>query len=62
MWWLPWYDINEFDKTVIITVKGYDYRSNFWFMTKNDAVDRMKNADLSELMDNYSYEKYNYLL
>ena len=31
-------------------------------MTKNDAVDRMKNADLSEKMDNYSYEKYNYLL
>lgn len=62
MWWLPWYDINEFDKTVIITVKGYDYRSNFWFMTKNDAVDRMKNTDLSEKMNNYSYEKYNYLL
>ena len=43
-------------------MKGYDYRSNFWFMTKNDAVDRMKNTDLSEKMNNYSYEKYNYLL
>ena len=26
----------------------HDYRINFWFITKNQVVDRMKNADSSE--------------
>ena len=27
--------------------KENDYRTNFWFLTRNESVDRMKNADLS---------------
>ena len=26
--------------------KENDYRTNFWFLTRNESVDRMKNADL----------------
>ena len=35
-----------FDDFGVVTVKGNDYRINFWFMTKNETVDRMKNVDL----------------
>lgn len=36
----------NFDDTVMVTVKEHDHRINFWFKTKNQAVDRMKNTDL----------------
>ena len=51
----------SFDDTAIATVKGNDYRINFWFMTKNQAVDRMNNADLSKKVCYYNLEKNNYL-
>ena len=35
-----------FDDVAIVTVKGHDHRIIFWFMTENEAVDSMKNADL----------------
>ena len=38
----------SFDDTAVVTVKGNDYRINFWFITKNEAMDRMKNDDLIE--------------
>ena len=38
----------SFDDTVIVTLKGHDYRINFWFKTKIEVVGRMKNADLKE--------------
>lgn len=38
----------NFDDTVIVTVKGHDYRINFWFLPKNEAVSSMKDANLSE--------------
>ena len=37
-----------FGDAAIVTVKGCGYKINFWFMTKNEAVYRVKNADLSE--------------
>ena len=30
------------DDAVIVTVKGHDHKTNFWFMTKNETVYRMK--------------------
>ena len=51
----------SFDDTAIVTVKRYDYRISFWFMAKNDDVDRMKNAVLSKKLDNDDSEKNNYL-
>lgn len=38
----------SFDDAAIVAVKGNDYRINFGFMTKNEALDRMENADSSE--------------
>ena len=32
------------DDFEIVNVRGNGYRINFWFMTKCQAVDRMKNA------------------
>ena len=36
--------------------KENDHRTNFWFLTRNESVDRMKNADLSE-KKNFLYKK-----
>ena len=36
----------NFDDDVVITVKGSDYRINFWLKTKSEALNRMKNADI----------------
>lgn len=36
------------EDVAIVTIRGEDNKIHFWFMTKNEAVDRMKNADLSE--------------
>ena len=30
----------------IISVKGSDYRIHFWYMSKNEAINIMKNSDL----------------
>ena len=38
-------NLNDF---ATVTVKGNDYKVNFWFMAKSEAVDRMKNAYLSK--------------
>ena len=32
------------------------YRIYFWFMTKSEAVDKMKNADPSKNSTNYNYK------
>ena len=37
----------SFNDIAIVTAKRNYYTINFCFMTKNEAVDRMKNADLS---------------
>ena len=47
----------SFDDLVTVTIKGEEYRINFQTMTKNEAVYRVKNADLSQKVDNYDYKK-----
>ena len=37
----------NFDEVAVVTVGRYDHRINYWFMTKSEAVDRMRNTDLS---------------
>lgn len=36
------------DDVAVITVWWNNYRINFWYMTKSEAVHRMKSADLSK--------------
>ena len=31
----------------IVSVKGSDYRIHFWYMSKNDAINIMKNSSLN---------------
>ena len=38
----------SFHDVAIFTVGENDYRIYFWSMTKSEAVDRIKNADLGE--------------
>ena len=33
---------------VIVFVKGSDYRIHFWYMSKDDAINVMKNSNLNE--------------
>ena len=38
----------NFNDVTIAFVKGSDYRIHFWYMTKDDAINMMKNSNLSE--------------
>ena len=37
-----------FNDAVIVSAKGSDYRINSWYMSKDDAINIMKNSDLDE--------------
>ena len=32
----------------IVSVKGSDYRIHFWYMSKDDAINIIKNSNLNE--------------
>ena len=36
------------NNVAIVFVKGNDYRIHFWYLSKNDATNAMKNANLNE--------------
>ena len=38
----------SFNDVAIVSVKESDYRINFWCMSKDDAINIMKNFDLNE--------------
>ena len=35
-----------FNDVAIASIKGSDYRTHFWYMTKNGAIDLLKNSVL----------------
>ena len=37
----------DFNDIVIVSIKGSDYRNHFWYMSKGDAINIMKNSRLS---------------
>ena len=37
----------NFNNVAIVSVKGSDCRIHFWYMSKNDAINIMKNSDLN---------------
>ena len=37
-----------FNDVAIVTVGRNDYRIHFWFIAKGEAVNKMKNSDLSK--------------
>ena len=40
--------IMSFNDAAIATVKGSDNRIHFWYMSKNNVINIMKNSDLNE--------------
>ena len=38
----------NFNGIAIVSVKGNDYRTHFWYMSKDDAANIMKNSDLDK--------------
>ena len=38
----------SFNDVAIVSVKDSDYRINFWYMSKDDAINIMKIFDLNE--------------
>ena len=38
----------NFNDAVIAPVEGSDYRIHFWYMSKDDAINIMKNSNLNE--------------
>ena len=38
----------NFSNAAIVSVKRSDYRINFWYMSKNDAINTMKSSNLNE--------------
>ena len=37
-----------FNDVAIVSVKGSDYRIRFWYMSKGDAINIMKNSPLDK--------------
>ena len=38
----------NFNDVAIVSIKGCYYRIHFWYMSKDDAMNIMKNSDLKE--------------
>ena len=38
----------NFSDVAIVSVKGSDYRIHFWYMSKNDTINIIKNSNLNE--------------
>ena len=38
----------NFNDVAIVSIKGNDYRINFWNMSKDDAITTMNNSNLNE--------------
>ena len=51
----------SFNEFGIVTVRRNNYIINFWYMTKNEAIDRIENSHISKKVDN-NENKNDYLL
>ena len=40
--------VMNFNDVAIVSIKGNDYRIHFWYMSKSDAINIMKNYNLNE--------------
>ena len=38
----------NFNDVAIVSVNGSNYRIHFWYMSKDDVINIMKNSDLNE--------------
>ena len=47
-----------FIDSVVVSVKGSDYRIHFWYKNKDDAINIMKNSNLNEKRGWYNFFWY----
>ena len=40
----------NFNDVAIVSIKGSDYRIRFWYMSKDNAINKMNNSNLNEKM------------
>ena len=45
----------NFNDIAIALVKGSDSRIHFWYMSKDDAINIMKDSNLNEKVDYYNF-------
>ena len=38
----------NFNDVAIVSIKGNDLRIHFWYMNKDDAINKMKNSSLNK--------------
>ena len=38
----------NFNEVAIVSIKGNDYKFHFWYVSKDDAINIMKNTNLNE--------------
>ena len=48
----------NFNKFPISSVKGSDFRIHFWHMSKDDAINIMKNSNISEKSETLQISHY----
>ena len=49
----------NFNDVAIVSIKGSDYRIHFWYMSKNNAINIMKNSNLNKKkVDHYNFFYY----
>ena len=48
----------NFNDVTIAPIKGSDYKIHFWYVSKDDAINIMKNSDLHEIVDHYTFFYY----
>ena len=41
-------NVTNFNDVAVVSVKRSDYRIHFWYMSKDDAINIMKNVDSNE--------------
>ena len=39
----------SFNAAATVSIKGDDFRIHFWYMSKDDAINIMKNSDLKKV-------------
>ena len=49
----------NFNDVAIFSIKGNDYRIHLWYMSKDDAINIMKNSDLKKV-DHYNFFSLTY--
>ena len=58
--WLTWFNAKktmDLNDVAIVPVREIDYRIHFWHMSKDDAMNKMKNSNLDQA-DYYEFFHY----